>query len=661
MSIKGEWIWYPGDFEIMLGLRVWSSRSERGTYLNPDWKIDTSYPKVKFRKTFELENDTVVFINAHGNLAVHLDNSPWFERNVKNGINIKKGKHSISLEVFNAKELPSVYIDHPVLKTDNTWEASVAVGKWVKAGGYNFTDPQKPPHSFSLSTEEIEPVSQKSVNNGTLYDFGKEIMAFLQLTNVEGGSVVQICYGESEIEALDINGCELYDEPFIDGEFVTENTRAFRYVFIPDSNNIKIGKIVALSQYLPLTNRGDFSCENEKINRIYDTALYTLHLNSREFFLDGIKRDRWVWSGDATQSYLLNFYSFFDTDICKRTMRLLRGKDPILNHLNTIQDYTCYWFISLYNYYLYTGDRSFLEDIYEDAKSLMDYCLSLTDERGFLMARPEDWVFVDWAPITTKGDISIIQLLFARALEAMATLANINGSLQDELFYKNAFEKTLENCKKVFWNEDLGCYMHGPAREKNAVVTRYANMFAVLFGYAEGKEKDSIVSSVLLNQEILPITTPYMKYYELMALCEAGATSTVLEYIESYWGGMLDEGATTFWEEYNPLQKGAEKYAMYGRPYGKSLCHAWGGGPIVLLGKYILGVSPTLPGYKEFTINPLPSGLKEIHGKVPTPTGEIEVSLKDGTITVNNDTDGKGSLYYNEKIIDIPPHSKVNI
>lgn len=85
----------------------------------------------------------------------------------------------------------------------------------------------------------------------------------------------------------------------------------------------------------------------------------TMHLTTREFFLDGIKRDRWVWSGDASQSYLMNYYSFFDNDVCKRTMRFIRGKDPLATHFNTIQDYTLYWFDSLWQYYVYTGDKVF--------------------------------------------------------------------------------------------------------------------------------------------------------------------------------------------------------------------------------------------------------------------------------------------------------------
>ena len=61
-----------------------------------------------------------------------------------------------------------------------------------------------------------------------------------------------------------------------------------------------------------LTIRAAFSCEDERLNAIYDVSARTMELCTREFFLDGIKRDRWVWSGDAYQSYMVNIYLFFD-------------------------------------------------------------------------------------------------------------------------------------------------------------------------------------------------------------------------------------------------------------------------------------------------------------------------------------------------------------
>lgn len=48
--------------------------------------------------------------------------------------------------------------------------------------------------------------------------------------------------------------------------------------------------------------------------------------------------------------------------------------------MNTIQDYTLYWFISLYDYYLYTNDTEFFLKMYPSAKKLMEeFCFkSLT-------------------------------------------------------------------------------------------------------------------------------------------------------------------------------------------------------------------------------------------------------------------------------------------
>lgn len=116
-----------------------------------------------------------------------------------------------------------------------------------------------------------------------------------------------------------------------------------------------------------------------------------------------------------------------------------------------------------------------------------------------------------------------------------------------------------------------------------------------------------------------------MRFYELEALCAMGEQTYVLNQMKDYWGGMLKLGATSFWEEYNPTKKGTEHLAMYGRKFGKSLCHAWGASPIYLLGKYYLGISPTTAGYETYTVQPQLGGLQWMQGKVPTPNGDIEL------------------------------------
>ena len=139
-----------------------------------------------------------------------------------------------------------------------------------------------------------------------------------------------------------------------------------------------------------------------------------------------------------------------------------------------------------------------------------------------------------------------------------------------------------------------------------------------------------------------------MRFYELGALCAMGEQKYVMKEIKDYWGAMLKLGATTFWEEYDPSKKGAEHYAMYGRPFGKSLCHAWGASPIYLLGKYYLGVKPTSPGYKTYTVEPALGGLQWMQGKVPTPAGDIGLYVSAKQIRIKGAT-GIGTLKFKSR------------
>jgi alpha-L-rhamnosidase len=139
-----------------------------------------------------------------------------------------------------------------------------------------------------------------------------------------------------------------------------------------------------------------------------------------------------------------------------------------------------------------------------------------------------------------------------------------------------------------------------------------------------------------------------MKFYELAALCEINEKEKVLQFVRDYWGGMLNLGATTIWEAYDPAQKGDEHYAMYGRPFGKSLCHAWGANPVYLFGKYLLGVKPLSPGYRTYIVEPSLAGLQWIKGRVPTPHGNIEV-YADIKIMKIKTVEGKGILRLHSK------------
>lgn len=636
-DIKPTWIWYPGDFEIWQHLKISLRRHERLTSVPAFWKLDTFYPSVVFKKDVSVDKPEMVKVYVDGDFHILLDNIRL--RNAKDTVTIPEGQHTFSIAASNQHSIPSIFVQGETIVSDGSFEVTIHDQTWHKAGYWNLDNPEVPPSKFKLPVREVFPVDIDKRPYSYFLDFGKEIYASLKLEMVSGTGKISIYYGESLEEAMSTDHCVLVDfcEVLENKLEYTFDLKAFRYINIVCDGSVEIGKFSALFEYLPLEYRGAFKCSEEKLNAIWDTARYTLHLNTREFILDGIKRDGWVWSADAYQSFLMNYYAFFDKEVCKRTMIVLRGKDPIASHINTIMDYSFFWFLSLYDYYLYTGDLDFLKQNYTKMLSLMNFCLNRTNKNGMMEGLPGDWVFIDWASFDKRGEVSAEQILFCRSLEIMeqisAILKDDENSTKLTLLARDLRSKLLD----YFWNDEFGGLVTTRVDEKpSEEITKHANIFALAFKYLNETQTKSVINNVLLNNNIQKIKTPYFRFYELAALCEAGEHGFVINEMLDYWGGMMKLGATTFWEEYDPSLRGPEHYAMYGEPFDKSLCHAWGASPIFLLGRYYLGVVPLTPGYETYEVKPSLGTLSWIQGVVPTPQGEINLYMDKSVIQVRS-------------------------
>ena len=653
---KATWIWYPGDFEIWLGNIFNNRRTERGAMFPPFWKQDSHYVTVEFSKAFTLNHEEIITIVCEGQFNFALDGKLQFPATT---YRIPAGEHKLNLKVWNQATPPALFIEGDTIHTDSTWfttyedklwidENGVAHGSgiYVPAASWHFNSPDTPPSSFHLERREFRPLHHDSIaTNGTLYDFGKETFGYLKIKGLQG--TVHIYYGESREEALDKEHCETLDVLTSCRDLVVTHSKAFRYVYIEKNEGTTYDEVTMDYEFAPYDqlHSGSFRCSDEEINKIWDVAAYTMDLTTREFFMDGIKRDRWTWSGDAIQSYLMNYYLRFDTECVKRTIRQLRGKDPVTAHVNTIMDYTFYWFKSILDYYQYTDDVDFVREMWPRMVTLMDYVEGRLNADGMAEGQPDDWIFVDWVdfPMHKRGTLCFEQILLMKAMETMALCAKLLGINKSD--YRVKSEELRNKIKQTFWSYDLKAYYHAiEDGQMNRQITKFPNMFAILYGLAYEEERREIMKSVMLNPDIPAITTPYMRFYELETLCMDGLQTQVLQEMRDYWGGMLHEGATSFWEKYVPSESGTQHLAMYGRPYGKSLCHAWGASPIYLLGKYYLGVRPTKPGYKEFEIRPSLGDLEWMEGDVPTPHGMIHVEMNRHQVKVSA-TEGSGTLF----------------
>ena len=294
--------------------------------------------------------------------------------------------------------------------------------------------------------------------------------------------------------------------------------------------------------------------------------------------------------------------------------------------------------------------------IWDDVKALYRFIVERLDENGYVVKRDNDWVFIDWSEIDKEGAPCAEQILLWKTCRIMAALSELMGEEGDYLARADALR---ENILRDFWDGERGAFIDSFTSGKRNI-TRHANIFAILYDFVDEEKAARITEGVLLGKLARPITTPYFKFFELMALAKRGEIAAVQEFILSYWGGMVDLGATTVWEQYDPTEKGTAHYAMYGQKYGRSLCHAWGSGPLALLGQYVAGVRPTDVAYRTFEVAPAPGSWKKFKAVVPLKDGKVTVTFENGCVTALATRTG-GTLRFAGKEVAMPAGEEVRI
>lgn len=626
---RSFWLWYPGDFELYHAMKQNFSRMERGIRWPAFWKSEGFRNRVVFRRTYHLEKPTnfTVYSDAAG-FVLAGDKKYPFGKNIV----CSAGEISISIHAACIERFPSIYIEGTVIRSDAGWMAEDYDKPPIPAGcSKYYTEPGQRPSEWVYDERIYEPVRTREVNGGVLVEFETELTAQIEVlragavtaaqnrpapdseaaqngpSKVDSEAPLWVFCGESREEALDMEHC--YYGWQLDAAGRTPRC-AVRYGFIPDCRKDDI-TVRAIHQYVDIPVKASFSCDDELLNRIWEVAAHTFRLCSGIFFIDGIKRDKWIWGGDAYQSLFVNQYLFADEDIDRRTLLALRGNDPMTTHINTIVDYSLFWILSVKAHYEAYADVEFLRQVYPKMVSLMEFCEGQLDEHGFLVGREQDWIYIDWAEFDKEGPLCAEQMLLAACYQAMAELSDVAGAAQSggaesslaAAASRSKYADLVEKIDLFYWDEEQSAYIDSFVSGRRHV-TRHANIFAVLYGIADEARQERLVKSVLFNSRIPAITTPYFKFYELDVLCRMGYLEEVLAQIKSYWGGMLEKGAVTFWEEYDPEAPDEEQYDMYGDRFGKSLCHAWAASPVYLLAKYFAGLEILSPGGEKYKAEP---------------------------------------------------------
>lgn len=627
----GKWICYKGDWEIYLAEKVQTRRFQRDFPIAPFWRVDSPYHNVRFTHTFTLKADDTLKIESEGRISVAIAKpDPYtFVYGFDGTLKLQAGEYELEIWVYNECGLPALKVSGNEVVSDETWQCGF--NQFMMLPCCVCDCGEYAPSEYRLPVREIAPVSVCDCEGGKLYDFGKMRMAYPQFTHCE--NVPFCCYfGETLAEAMSDADCEQIDffRPE-NGAHTTPRTQAFQFmrVVTPSPYSLSV-----YEEYDDAPIVFSFRADDKEVEKIAEISRYTFSLCSREFYLDGIKRDRWIWAGDAYLGAKIDYYTAFDCAKIKRTAIALLGKPPVVTYINHIMDYTPYTFLTVKDYYEHTGDVAFLRQIYPMLTEHLRFVLSRRNQSGFLYKQENDWVHVDWNDsLNTDGEVCFEQILLWAMCKAYSMISAALGENADEC---EKIADTLQTeINNVFWDEKRGAYRHSRIEGKaGECVTAYANVFALLTGFADENRKSKITCALLHDNSIPLITTPYMQAFLLSCLCEAGEFECVRESLRDYFGNMASTGTSTFWETYKIGEQKESATDMYGRPFGRSQCHIWGAGAILIIGKYFYGLKNDTAFGERFVLQPYLPAIENTSATLPLKHGKITVSYYGNTFSV---------------------------
>src|ERR1035441_8577459 len=192
----------------------------------------------------------------------------------------------------------------------------------------------------------------------------------------------------------------------------------------------------------------------------------------------------------------------------------------------------------------------------------------------------------------------------------------------------------MARCSSGFAAPDITAIAFVCQRLTNTFGKRWqTNAMAVMSGAANPEEQRAIWERVL-SQVGAPtglmtnfeapqnVITPYYGFYLLDAMARLDHRPEALRWMRQYWGGMLADGATSFWEAYDPRWDGGQDFHASLEADGKkgyyvSLAHGWSSGPTAWLMEQLLGIQPTAGGFREVSIRPDRAGLRWARGAEP--------------------------------------------
>lgn len=331
----------------------------------------------------------------------------------------------------------------------------------------------------------------------------------------------------------------------------------------------------------------------EIIRSINEVSIETLRECMQTVYEDGPKRDHRLWAGDLYLESLANRYSFRNFDLTKRCLYLFaslaaedgtvisnifENPEPHPQYGSYCLTYCLLFNSTLLEYLKDTQDYETAEDLWIVAKRQVEDALTyLDDDYVFDQTRRPVWLFFDWREgLDTNAPIQGAVIF---ALQQTYELAEMLGRESDVAEWPSIARKMKKAALSRYYDRKKGVFVSGHDRQ----VSVLGQTWMVKSGVIEGKQAQNAIRNVLASDSTVMPGTPYGTHYLIDAMLLCGMEQEARDYMTGYWGGMVEKGADTFWEAYDPQNDYISPYNFH--PLN-SYCHAWSCTPVYFIHTY---------------------------------------------------------------------------
>lgn len=507
-----------------------------------------------------------------------------------------------------------------------------------------------------------------------LLDFGRIITGRPRISMIaKGGEIIEIACSEHlpdeweeggpspdarlkrrPLLGLDAHICRYVARP---GEQVFERFEwcAIKWMQVVIRNapeGLVLTGLGASTENYPVDRRGRFHSSDAFLNKLWQTGAYTLEMCMHDAWEDCPSREQRQWLGDATVENLVGWAAFGPCITPLNAKFLLQAAEsqrpegltqmyaPGDHHTDRllIPDWTLQWILNAGDHYRHSGDLATIETILPSIQKALAWFERLLSDNGLLANMPY-WHFMDWAGVGRHGYAATLNAQLIGAWRAAAELCDACDMSRAARRYRDLAQKTQAALHALHWDERRGVYVdvvYPATGTQDLRVSQHANAAMALWAEMPDDRAARALQRItdpdrltftpappiaptgetLDPEQGVVLANTFYSHFVYEALASRGQLGVAIELMRARFGPMLERGATTLWESFEPTA---------------SLCHAFSASPTWQLSRRVLGVHPILPGYAQIGVAPDLAGLDHASGVFPTLVGDVSVGLtRDG-------------------------------